>query len=43
LLTGLFPVRSITAPTLATDGNVVVAGCVPSEAELATIMNSALS
>jgi hypothetical protein len=29
--------------TLATDGNVFVAGWVPSETEPATIMNSALS
>jgi len=38
-----FPVSSIPTPTLAADGNVVVAGRVPSEAEPATIMNSALS
>jgi hypothetical protein len=43
LLAGLFSVRSIPTSTLATDGNVVVAGCVSSEAEPVTIMSSALS
>jgi len=34
--------EAIDFRTLATDGNVVVAGRVPSEAEPATIMNPAL-
>jgi len=33
----------MVTPALALDGNVVVAGRVPSEAELATIMSSALT
>jgi small redox-active disulfide protein 2 len=33
----------MVTPALAIDGNVVVAGRVPSEAELTTIINSALT